>query len=278
MGRRTLAGDRETVKPSATPNKRRCDVRDNRYIAPAWRATRSGANPSRIRLYEFVARAAASTPSSSRVLDAGAGDLPYADLWRHTQYESADVGRIHGHETELDYLCDLESIPVEDHRFDAVLLTQVLEHVVEPQAVLHELHRVTKPGGKLWLSAPLFYEQHEVPHDYYRYTEFGIVSQVERAGFVVDEVDWLEGYFGTMAYQASSAARFIPRKSRAYGGGVTGLLLAAVAWPSAAIALGLSRVLGALELRYKVTSSGYPKNFTVVAHKPDGPERGGNGG
>lgn len=232
------------------------------------RGSGTESNASRVRLHEFVARAAASTPSGSRVLDAGAGELPYADLWRHTRYESADIARIHGHQADLDYVCDLESIPVEDERFDAVLLTQVLEHVVDPQAVLKELHRVTKSGGKLWLSAPLFYEQHEAPHDYYRYTEYGITTQLERAGFLVDEIDWLEGYFGTMAYQASSAARFLPRRPEAYGGGLSGALFAAAAWPSAAIALALSRVLGALELRRKVTASGYPKNFTVIGHKP----------
>ena len=52
-------------------------------------------------------------------------------------------------------LCDLADIPVEDARFDHVLLTQVLEHLPEPATVLGELHRVLRPGGTLWLTAPL---------------------------------------------------------------------------------------------------------------------------
>ena len=44
-------------------------------------------------------------------------------------------------------MCSLESIPVEAQRYQLVLLTQVLEHVPEPLAVLKELHRVLVPGG-----------------------------------------------------------------------------------------------------------------------------------
>jgi SAM-dependent methyltransferase len=106
------------------------------------------------------------------VLDAGAGDSPYRERFAHVQYESADFERVPGKRyAASDYVCDLAAIPVEDHRYDLVLLSQVLEHLPEPGAVLAELRRVLKPGGTIWASAPLFYEEHEVPYDFFRYTQ-----------------------------------------------------------------------------------------------------------
>jgi SAM-dependent methyltransferase len=47
---------------------------------------------------------------------------------------------------------NVESLPFGDGVFDLVLCTQVLEHVVDAQAVLRELARVLEPGGTLLLS------------------------------------------------------------------------------------------------------------------------------
>lgn len=46
-------------------------------------------------------------------------------------------------------------------------------------------------------SAPLFYEEHETPYDFYRYTQFGVRHLMETTGFVIERLDWLEGYFGS---------------------------------------------------------------------------------
>ena len=67
-----------------------------------------------------------------------------------------------------------------DGAFDAVLFTQVLEHVPEPARVLAELHRILRPGGTLYLTAPLVWELHELPHDYYRYTSEGLAPPARR--------------------------------------------------------------------------------------------------
>src|ERR1700758_5630838 len=117
-------------------------------------------NSSRIYLDAFASRAAASAPSGALVLDAGAGHGPYRVHFTHTQYEAADFEQVPGKTYSGNhYVCDLESIPVEDDRYDLVFLSQVLEHLPQPARVLTELHRVLKPGGRLWASAPLFYEE-----------------------------------------------------------------------------------------------------------------------
>ena len=112
-----------------------------------------------------------------------------------------------------DYVCDLVAIPVEDARFDHVVCTQVLEHLPEPLRVIAELGRVLKPGGTLWLSAPLFYAEHEKPYDFFRYTRTAW-ALLEDAGFEVGEIAWLEGYFGTLSYQVRVAGRALPTGPR----------------------------------------------------------------
>jgi hypothetical protein len=71
-------------------------------------------------------------------------------------------------------------------------------------------------------SAPLCYEEHEQPCDFFRYTQFGMRHLLSSAGFVVDRLDWLEGYLGTAGYQLNTMARYQPRQARALGGGVVG--------------------------------------------------------
>ncbi len=95
------------------------------------------------------------------MLDAGAGEGPYRNHFTHTQYEAADFEQVPDKEySGNQHVCDLTSIPVEDDRYDLVFLSQVLEHLPQPALVLSEPHRVLKPGGRVWASAPLFYEEH----------------------------------------------------------------------------------------------------------------------
>ena len=157
-------------------------------------------NSSRTYLHRFLARAGETVRPGQRVLDAGSGRAPYRKLFGHAAYETADFVAVKGKKyREPDYVCDLAAIPVEDARFDHVLLTQVLEHIPEPAVVLAELHRVMKPGGTLWLTAPLFYAEHERPYDFFRYTRYGLQHLLEGAGFSVRAGEWMEGYLGTSA-------------------------------------------------------------------------------
>ena len=225
-------------------------------------------NSSRVYLHRFLTRAGQEVRPGQLVLDAGSGRAPYRDLFTHARYETADFLAVKGKTyTEQDYVCDLADIPVEDARFDHVLLTQVLEHIPEPRAVLAELHRVLKPGGTLWLTAPLFYAEHEKPYDFYRYTQFGLRHLLEDAGFSVRKVEWMEGYLGTLSYQARLMSKALPSTRADYGGGASGLALALAAKAARRAGPRLADGLARLDLRYKFTGRGLPKNYQVVATK-----------
>lgn len=61
------------------------------------------------------------------MLDAGAGDAPYKDLFSHVQYESADFEQSNRPYGKSTYVCNLcEHIPVEDGRFDYIVFNQTL--------------------------------------------------------------------------------------------------------------------------------------------------------
>jgi O-methyltransferase len=212
---------------------------------------RSGANASRAHLDAFARRAAASVSSGGLVLDAGAGRGPYRAHFAHTQYEAADFEQVPGKGYDGNhYVCDLAAIPVERDRYDLILLSQVLEHLPDPATVLNELHRVLKPGGEIWASAPLFYEEHEQPFDFYRYTQFGLRHLFEQAGFTDMRIEWLEGYLATVSYELAVGARVLSGRR----------------WSLPRSALrGLSVLAARADLRFRVTTVGHPKNYTVIA-------------
>lgn len=105
-------------------------------------------------------------PKGSKILDAGAGELFWKQYCNHLVYVSQDFCQYNEKESEIglqlkgwkypkiDIVSDIANIPVEDNSFDAVLCTEVLEHVPNPNAALRELIRVTKRGGKLILTTP----------------------------------------------------------------------------------------------------------------------------
>jgi SAM-dependent methyltransferase len=225
-------------------------------------------NSSRERLLIENRAFAEQVPRGSLVLDAGAGDAPYRPLFAHTRYESADFQKVDKEYAKSTYVCDLTSIPVDDARFDYVILNQVLEHVPHPDRVLKELFRVLKPGGRMIYSAPLFYEEHEIPYDFFRYTQFSVRMLFEEAGFNVTRLDWLEGYFSTVAYQLNTSARYLPGWPAGIAPGALGYVLVPFFLLLRLSFAAISIFFHWLEMKHKFTSRGYPKNYVAIAERP----------
>jgi SAM-dependent methyltransferase len=159
----------------------------------------------RASIFEFVAQQARMLAPDARVIDIGAGDAPYRELFAAQSYVTLDHEET-PHTGAVDLLGSAESIPTEAGAFDVVLCTQVLEHVAEPLAALSEFHRVLKPGGRLIATVPFVWEEHELPHDYFRYTKAGIEHLLTRAAFVELDVRPRTDCFTTLAQLVRNAA------------------------------------------------------------------------
>jgi SAM-dependent methyltransferase len=122
--------------------------------------------------------------SGAAALDYGAGPAPYRELFSgYERYVTADIP---GEPAEL--VIEDGRVPAEDQSFDAVISTQVLEHVPNPDDYLNEARRLLAPGGTLFLSTHGIYWYHPVPDDYWRWTGPGLRRQIERCGFTVREL------------------------------------------------------------------------------------------
>lgn len=133
-------------------------------------------------------------PRGGRVLDYGCAEMPYRQFFgSDVVFVGADLPG--NPDAELELRPD-GSVPVEDESFDAVLSTQVLEHVSDPTLYLSECHRVLRPGGELLLSTHGVMSYHPDPVDYWRWTCAGLRRAVEEAGL---EVVRFEGIMGLAA-------------------------------------------------------------------------------
>jgi SAM-dependent methyltransferase len=134
--------------------------------------------------------------ASGRLLDVGCGKVPFYDAYRPyvSDIQCIDWANSPHGTSFLDQECDLSgTIPYADASFDTILLSDVLEHLPEPMNCWREMRRLLKPGGKLLLNVPFYYQVHEAPHDYYRYTEFALRRFAETCGFKVERLDPVGG-------------------------------------------------------------------------------------
>lgn len=161
----------------------------------------------------WVAEQAAGLPNGSRVLDVGAGSCPYRRLFDHCTYQAQDFTALqgdqlrHGGYGKIDYVCDAAAIPEKDAAFDAILSTEMIEHVPDPLAVINECARLLKPGGRLILTAPLGSGIHQEPHHYYGgFTPFWFHRFLQQAGFCNIQVRENAGSF---MFFSQEALRFI---------------------------------------------------------------------
>jgi SAM-dependent methyltransferase len=137
-----------------------------------------------------------------RMLDFGCGSKPYKSFFKVDEYIGVDYENPgHPHQNEdIDIFYDGKHIPVGDAYFDCALSSEVFEHIFNLDEVLKEINRVLKPGAKLLITCPFVWNEHEVPHDYARYTIFALEDMLKKHGFEVLKVS-KTGNFITAIYQ-----------------------------------------------------------------------------
>ncbi len=129
------------------------------------------------------------------LLDCGCGDVPYYGIYKDSIVDSYCVDWEYSpqQQVHVDQFVNLNEKLNINKTFDTIILSDVLEHIAEPEQLLQELNTVMNPGAKLLIMVPFMYRLHEEPHDYYRYTEHAIKHLLKKANFELIE---LESYGG----------------------------------------------------------------------------------
>lgn len=146
-------------------------------------------------------------PHGIRLLDAGAGELRNKPLCSHLNYVSQDLCQYEGRgddaglqtgawdTSKIDIICDIVHIPESDASFDAILCSEVFEHLPSPHLALAEFQRLLKPGGKLIMTAPFASLVHFAPYHYATgFSRYWYEYYLPECGFDITELtpngDW----------------------------------------------------------------------------------------
>lgn len=151
------------------------------------------------------------------LLDFGCGSKPYESLFKNvSSYVGVDI-EVSGHnhkDSKVDIFYDGKKLPFPDNNFDVVVCFEVFEHVFNLEELLIEINRVLKIDGKLLISIPFAWDEHEIPFDFARYTSYGITHILNNNGFQVVELKKTTTYFLAIAqmFTAYLYQHVLPRK------------------------------------------------------------------
>jgi SAM-dependent methyltransferase len=197
----------------------------------------------------WVAAALSRIPSGSRILDAGAGEQRNRQWCKHLRYVSQDFGQYEGtgdgrgiqtgnwNTSQIDINSDITAIPEPDGSFDALVCTEVLEHVPDPLGAVQEFSRLLRPGGMLILTAPFCSLTHFAPYHFTSgFNRYWYERHLAAQGFEVVEISSNGNWFH---YVAQELWR-LPYMGKTYSWRIGGWLALLSALP----VLGMLTVLG----------------------------------
>ena len=148
-----------------------------------------------------------------RLMDLGCGKVPLYEAYRSYVSENVciDWENTPHKNGYLDATCDLtQRLPYGKCEFDTIILSDVLEHIPQPENLWQEMSRVLKPGGNVLLNVPFYYWLHETPYDFYRYTEFALRRFADSSHFKVRVLGAIGGVPEILADLLAKQAQVIP--------------------------------------------------------------------
>lgn len=152
-------------------------------------------------------------PAGLSILDAGAGESQFKKFCAHLQYTSQDFGQYTGEGTEglqtgtwdnskLDIVSDITSIPRPDASFDAIMCTEVFEHIPDPVSAIREFTRLLKPGGYLLITAPFVSHTHFAPYHFATgFNRYYYLHHLKNFGYEIADMQTNGNYFEFMAQE-----------------------------------------------------------------------------
>jgi SAM-dependent methyltransferase len=175
------------------------------------------------------------------ILDIGSGRAPYSKLVTGAKVVTIDFSPKKGPMT----VGSTTELPFKDGSFDAVVCTEVLEHVSEPAAALAEIFRVLRPGARFYITVPMLGCLHYEPYDFYRYTNHGLKDLLTKAGFKITGLTPLGGLFSFIGVRFGESFYnilnkiffFLPRSLRLFA-------IVPIIWP---VSLVISLAANALD-------------------------------
>lgn len=109
--------------------------------------------------------------TSRKVLDIGSNVGIYKKYFTDTL--SLDINA----DFKPDIVGDVHDMKMlKNSEFEVVLCTEVFEHLYNPFQAIKEIARVLKPEGNLILTTRFIYPIHDSPHDYFRFTKYGLIE------------------------------------------------------------------------------------------------------
>ena len=178
-------------------------------------------------------------PDGVRILDAGAGELRFKPHCSHLQYVAQDFAQYDGggdgaglqtgkwDNTRLDIVSDITRIPVDDASFDAILCSEVFEHIPDAIAAVREFQRILKPGGTLLITAPFNSLTHFSPYHFCGYNRYWYMHHLPLMGLEIGEIEPNGSWFAFVA-QELRRSRFV---GGMYASGLLGLITRVAAIP-----------------------------------------------
>jgi len=141
----------------------------------------------RKRIEECLQKYGKPASSASKMLDVGCGRQPFRGFIEGLgfAYQSCDVNQ--SPENTVDYVFAIDApMPrevIDAAPFELLFCTEVLEHVADWDAAFGHMASLLSEGGVLIITAPHFYQLHEVPYDFWRPTLHAIEFFARRHGF-----------------------------------------------------------------------------------------------